>query len=50
MYPVELDGYKPGSKINLLGYTSTTRDKRIALNFATKDLGEGEKIPVVLQI
>ena len=50
MFDIELDTYKPGSKINLLGYTSTSRDLGTALKFAMKNLNGTDKIPVVLQI
>ena len=49
MLPLEVDRYEAGSKIDLLGYTSTSKDFDTALRFALKDVKE-EKIPVVFMI
>lgn len=52
----DLDQYVPGSTINLLGYTSTSRSMERALHFALKhdiELAENDcddRVPVLLQI
>ena len=45
----EADGFVPGSRIHLIGYTSTSKHFRCALKFAQKGITD-EKIPVVFQI
>ena len=42
----QLDVYKPGSTIHLMGYTSTSLDPQVACNFALEELTE-EKVPVI---
>lgn len=49
MSEFEADAFVAGSKINLLGYTSTSRKFTRALKFATMDVEEG-KIPVIFEI
>ena len=45
----ELNSYQPNSKINLIGYTSTSKSFNCALDFAFMELTE-EKVPVVFEI
>ena len=49
MDPVEADQYEIGSTMNLLGYTSTSKDFDTALNFSFQDL-KSDKVPVVFKI
>lgn len=49
MFEREADSFEIGSKINLLGYTSTSRKFTRALKFAHLGL-EDEKIPVIFEI
>ena len=49
MDPVEADQYEIGSTMNLLGYTSTSRDFDTALKFSFQDLNI-DKVPVVFKI
>ena len=46
---LEVEDYKPGSKINLPGYTSTSKDIDVAIYFAFKYLKE-DQVPVILSI
>ena len=47
----EFSEYREGARINLVGYTSTTKSRETAIKFAFEDLGEGvAKIPVVFDI
>lgn len=41
--------YLPNSKINLIGYTSTSKKFNCALNFAFKNLAK-DQVPVVFEI
>ena len=49
MLPLDADKFEPGSKIDLLGYTSTSKKFSTALGFALKDLKE-DKVSVVFMI
>ena len=49
MLPSEADAYVPSSTINLIGYTSTTKSKRVAIDFAFMESDPGN-IPVVFEI
>ena len=41
--------YKPGSSVNLVGYTSTSKDMQIAVGFAIH-MCKQDEVPVVLEI
>lgn len=45
----ELQTYREKNQINLIGYTSTSKNQNIALKFAFMEQTD-EKIPVVLEI
>ena len=45
----EVELYKPGSKLHLVGYTSTSTELSVAKGFALKNLGD-DKIPVIFKI
>ena len=49
MDPVEAEQYEIGSTMNLLGYTSTSKDFDTALKFSYMDL-KSDKVPVVFKI
>ena len=38
----EVNSYQPGSRIHLVGYTSTSKSRKSALKFAFKNLKEKE--------
>ena len=44
-----MDDYVVGESIHLPGYTSTSKDMSVALNFALKELKE-DQVPVILEI
>ena len=44
-----VEGYKPSGTVNLVGYTSTSKDKQTALNFAFTNYSD-ESTPVVFEI
>lgn len=46
MAPAEIEKYVTGQIITLVGYTSTSKDPKVAINFATNDLGEGKEAVV----
>ena len=49
----EIENNQIGSKVNLIGYISSSRSREFALNFAFKNLnseGTRDQIPVVLEI
>ena len=41
-----IDGYQIGTKTNLVGFTSTSKNREVAFRFAFKDLKEGQ-YPVI---
>ena len=45
----EVESYKVGTKINLIGYTSTSKRCGRALNFAFKELKQ-HQVPVLFEI
>lgn len=45
-----IDSYKPGSKIHLMGYTSTSENFYIALGFAINGVDEDDMEPVLYDI
>ena len=46
----EISKYVPESKIHLMGYTSTSMDIGTAINFASFNAADDDKIPVVFEI
>ena len=44
-----MSDYKVGERIHLPGYTSTSKDVNVAVNFAFKHLKE-DQVPVILDI
>ena len=49
MNPYDAKKHVPGSKINLIGYTSTSKQFFIAHEFAFNDLNE-HQVPVIYEI
>ena len=47
--PSEIRAHVPRKKICLQGYTSTSKDRQVALNFATDRIAEG-KVAVIYEI
>lgn len=45
----EVEDYVTGQKVRLPGYTSTSKEKSVAVNFAFKHLKE-DQVPVILEI